>query len=65
MGSDQVQSSFTIGQASKAEPEPSQGSKAQQLEEKRKNEIFALDPHGVKSKRNRIEFAEKLRKERR
>ena len=53
--------SFSIGTLSKGGADQ----KSLRAEEKRGREIFKLQDQGVKSKRSRLEFAEKLRKERR
>ena len=60
----QQASTFTIGTAETAAV-TTQASKAQQLEDKRKSEMFQIDSQGAKTKRGRQEYAEKLRKERR
>ena len=55
----QLSSTFSIGQTSKPEAATSGPT-----EEKRKQELFTSKDQDVKSKRQRSEFAEKLRKKR-
>ena len=61
----QALNAFSIGVSSSSTDANAQGKTPRQVEEKRKNELFQVDTNGEKSKRQREEFAEKLRKNKR